>query len=99
MSIYNCGIVEGDPQAFIDMKNGDRFVYSHGQVIAFYSHDAMDFPRAGTSITYPGIDQDRAKFYGSINMTTNDAVSVGETDHSKLAYSEKALHIDPWPSG
>jgi len=38
---YNCGIVEDDPRAFIDMKTGDYFLYSHGQVIAFYSFNAM----------------------------------------------------------
>jgi len=97
MSMYNCGIVEGDPQAFIDMKSGDRFVYSHGQVIAFYSHDAMDFPEREHPYTYPGIDQDRAKFYGSINMTTDDAVMLVRQTIRKLAYSEKALHINASP--
>ena len=81
MSMYNCGIVEGDPQAFIDMKSGDRFVYSHGQVIAFYSHDAMDFPEREHPYTYPGIDQDRAK---SLRFNQHDdgrCRHVGKTDH------------------
>jgi hypothetical protein len=97
VTIYSCGIVEGDTQAFIDMKSGDRFVYSHGQVTAFYSHDAMDFPEREHPYTYPGIDQDRAKFYGPINITTNDAVNLVRQTIKNLAYSESVLHVNTPP--
>ena len=94
---YNCGIVEGDPRAFIDMKGGERFVYSHGQVVAFYSADAMNNPRRNLSYTYPEIDRDRAKFFGPVNLTTNDAVALVRRTLKNLGYSEKAIHVDVAP--
>ena len=94
---YNCGIVEGDPRAFIDTKTGDRFVYSHGQVIAFYAHDAMNFPMREHAATYPEIDQYQAKFFGPINMTTNEAVALVRQTIRHLGYLEKPLHIDEPP--
>jgi hypothetical protein len=94
---YSCGIVEGEPRAFIDMKNGDRFVYSHGQVVAFYSADAMNSPRSKASFTYPEIDRERAKLFGSINMTTNAVVALVRQTLSNLGYSEKGIHIDVPP--
>src|SRR2546426_5676408 len=44
MSRYVCGFADNDPVAFLDLKTGERFVYRHGQVIAFYSSDVMQLP-------------------------------------------------------
>ncbi|MGH7989133.1 MAG: hypothetical protein ACREDS_02920 [Limisphaerales bacterium] len=95
---YNCGIVEGDPMAYIDTKAGVRFVYSHGQVIAFYSADATDNPERKLAYTYPAIDRDRAKFFGPINMTTNEAIALVRQTVKKLGYAEKVVHIDQPPT-
>jgi len=94
---YNCGIVEDDPCAFIDMKTEDKFIYSHGQVIAFYSADAMHNPDRTPPYTFPGIDQEMAKYFGPVNMTTNEAVALARRTVKKLGYSEEMLHIDKPP--
>jgi hypothetical protein len=94
---YNCGVVEGDPRAYIDMKTGTRFLYSHGQVIAFYSFEAMHNPERKPPYTYPEIDQDQAKFFGPINMTTNEALALIRQTVGELGYSAKALNIDRPP--
>lgn len=94
---YNCGIVEGDPMAYVDTKAGDRFVYRHGQVIAFYASDARDSPERKPPGTYPGIDQEQAKFFGPVNMTADEAVALVRQTTRRLGYSAHALHIDEMP--
>jgi len=94
---YNCGFVEGDPRAFIDMQNGSRFLYSHGQIIAFYAPDVMKLPGRDNPHTFPGYEEFQAQFYGPINMTTNEAVALVRQTIRKLGYSEKALHVDQPP--
>ena len=94
---YNCGLVEGDPRAFVDFKDGSRFYYSHGQVTAFYAADVMSSPNKIHAATYPEIDQERAKYFGPINMTTNEAVALVRQTIRKLGYAEKPLHIDEPP--
>jgi hypothetical protein len=94
---YNCGIVDGDTMAQIDLKKGDRFVYRHGQVIAFYTSDAQDFPMQEHPATYPQIDQYQAKFFGPINMTTNQAVALVRQTLGKLGYAPAVLHVDQPP--
>ncbi|HEV2693079.1 MAG TPA: PepSY domain-containing protein, partial [Verrucomicrobiae bacterium] len=94
---YNCGIVEGDPRAYIDMITGNRFMYSHGRVVAFYSSDAMNHPDREKPVTYPGIDSEQAKFFGKINMTTNDAVALVRKTIKKLGYAETELPVGELP--
>ena len=94
---YSCGIMEGDPMADIYLKTGDRFVYRHGQVIAFYASDVMTLPGGEHPATYPEIDLYRAKYFGPINMTTNEAMALVRQTIRKLGYSEKELHVDQPP--
>jgi hypothetical protein len=94
---YECGLVDGDPMASFNLKSGARFVYRHGQVIAFYASDVMHNPNQNPSYSYPGIDQEQAKFFGPINMTTNEAVALVRQTIRKLGYSEKMLHVDEPP--
>jgi len=94
---YNCGIVEGDPCAFVDFKDGSCFHYSHGQVTAFYASDVMTSPDKVHATTYPEIDRERAKYFGPVNMTTNEAVALVRQTLGKLGYLEKPLHVDEPP--
>ena len=87
----DCGIVEGDTRVFLDLKSGARFVYSHGQVIAFYAPDVMNLP--GEDGSKP-IQQ----FYGPINMTSNQAIALVRQTISRLGYTEKAIHVDESPA-
>jgi hypothetical protein len=97
VSRYTCGIVEGDPIAFVDLRNGSRFVYGHGQVISFYAPDVMQLP-GRESPPFPAYEKLQAKFYGPINMTTNEAVSLVRETIRKLGYSEQVLHLDEPPT-
>lgn len=94
---YECGLVDDDPMASFKLKTGARFDYRHGQVIAFYAPDVMTMPGRQHPMTYPDIDHDRAKFFGTVNMTTNDAVLLVRHTIAKLGYSEQDLHIDTLP--
>jgi hypothetical protein len=86
------GIVEGDPLAFINLKNGARFVYGHGQIIAFYATNVMQLPGRPDSWEACG------RFVGPINMTSNDAVALVRQTLKRLGYSQKALHVDEPPT-
>ncbi len=86
------GIVEDDPYAFINLKNGARFVYSHGQVIAYYATNAMQLPGR------PDSWEACARFVGPINMSSNDAVALVRQTLKKLGYSEKMLRVDEPPT-
>jgi hypothetical protein len=97
MEKYNCGLVDGDPRAFIDLKTGARFVYSHGQVISFYTPDVMELPGREWPHSSPDYEKFWAKFYGPINMTTNEAVALVRQTVKKLGYSERILHMDEPP--
>lgn len=94
---YSCGIVEGDPMAEIYLKTGEKFNYSHGQVIALYMPDTRYFSERERPFTFPGIDRYNAQFFGPVNMTTNEAVALVRQTIRKLGYSEKDVHVDRWP--
>lgn len=96
MAHYDCGLVDGDPRVFLDLKSGARFVYSHGQVIAFYADDVMRLP-GREDPPFPAYEKFQARFYGPINMTTNEAVALVRQTVKKLGYSEKMLRIDESP--
>ena len=96
MSRYVCGFADNDPVAFLDLKTGERFVYRHGQVIAFYSSDVMQLP-GREDPPFPQYEKFQAKFFGPINMSTNEAVTLVRQTIKKLGYAEKALHIDQPP--
>ena len=90
----NIGLVEGDPRASLHLKRGDRFVYSHGQVIAFYSHDAMVMP-----VDSPTEEQKkREDFFGKVNMSTDEALALVRKTVRQLGYSEKMVRINEKPN-
>jgi len=89
LSRYICGLVDGDPMAVVYLDSGDRFNYSHGQVIAFYSKDAFRIP---------GDKEGEVKdFYGKVNLTTREAVSLVRQTLKKLGYSEAELGVNQPP--
>jgi len=64
---YTCVMEQGQPIAQLYLKNGDRFNYGHGSVVAFYEHDAyLKFPNMGRL----------EDFAGRINMSTNEAIAL-----------------------
>lgn len=96
MPQYSLGLIDADPCAFLDLKTRARFVYSHGQVIAFYSPDVMTLPGRDAP-PFPAYEKFQAQFYGRINMTTNQAVALVREAVKRLGYSEKVLHMDVPP--
>jgi hypothetical protein len=97
-SSYICSLVDNDPMASFNLKNGAHFDYRHGQVIGFYAPDVMELP--GREWPYPIQERERfqKKFYGPINMTTNEVVVLVRKTIQKLGYSETTLHVDEPPS-
>ena len=80
MSQYLCVVEEGCPGAQVYLKNGDRFNYEHGRIVAFYAHDAyLKFPNHGKL----------EDFLGKINMTTNQAIALCERTIHDLGYKPK----------
>jgi hypothetical protein len=96
-SSYECGLVDNDPMASFTLKTGERFDYRHGQVIAFYAADVMTLPGRKNPVSDSDISRERAKFFGSVNMTAGEAVSLVRQTVKKLGYSEKTLHISEPP--
>ena len=94
---YSCGVVDGDVMATVDLKDGTQFVYRHGQVIAFYSDEAMERPDREWPQTFKENQKFRKRFYGAINMTTNDAVRLVRDTIRHLGYSESMLQIQARP--
>jgi hypothetical protein len=72
MPDYVCGLVPELPFACVYLKTGDRFWYEHGQVIDF---DAVDAHR-WVAPNSPGEDKPREKFYGSVNISADEALAV-----------------------
>lgn len=89
MRRYDCGLVEGDPSVFLYLKTGERFVYSSGQVISFEAADAVRLPENN--------QKPSKQFYGRVNMTTNEAVSLARRTVTQLGYSIKLLGLDKPP--
>jgi len=96
MTRYICGLVDDDPMAMVDLKTGARFVYRHGQVIAFYASDVMQLP-GREDPPFPQYEKFQARFFGRINMTKDEAVTLVRRTVQKLWYSEKAIRIDGPP--
>jgi hypothetical protein len=96
MASYSLGLVDGDPCAFLDLKTGERFIYSHGQVIAFFSSDVMNMP-GRENPRFPAYEKFQAQFYGRINMTTNQAAALVRETVKRLGYSTQVLHMDERP--
>lgn len=77
---YACRIFQGQPLVQLYLTNGDRFNYQQGHFDAFYAHDAMDiFPDTGRA----------ENFLGHINMTTNEAIALGEGVIKNLGYNHQ----------
>jgi len=95
---YICGLVDDDPRAFFDLKAGGHFVYGHGRVLAFYAADVMQLPGRDWPSAPDEMERFQSKFYGPVNMTTNDAVNLVRAIVRKLGYSEKELQVDNPPS-
>ena len=73
-------IEEGRPGAQVYLKNGNRFNYEHGRIVAFYAHDAyLKFPNHGKI----------EDFLGRINITTNQAIALCERTIHALGYAPK----------
>jgi len=89
MARYDCGVVEGDPRVFLHLKTGERFVYSHGQVVAFYASDVMQLPG--------GEDKPIQQFFGPVNITGNQAIALVRQTIKRLGYSQTVLHADESP--
>ena len=87
------GLVDGDPMASLHLKRGDRFVYRHGQVIAFYSYDAMVMP-VDTSHEE---EKRREDFYGKVNLSTAEALALVRKTVRQLGYSEKMVRVNEKP--
>ena len=87
-----CGLVDNDPRAFMNLRTGERFVYGHGQVLAYYAPDVKQLP--GRPATWA----EQARFVGPINMTTNEAVALVRQTLRKLGYSESVLRIEGRPA-
>jgi hypothetical protein len=96
-SQYSCGLVDSDPMAEVNLKDGTRFNYSHGQVIGFYASDVMELP--GKHWPYSPLEYDKfqKKFYGPVNMTTKEAVALVRQSIENLGYSGSVLNIDEAP--
>ncbi|MDR3378467.1 MAG: PepSY domain-containing protein [Verrucomicrobiae bacterium] len=91
-----CGLVDGDPMAEINFNDGARFVYRHGQVIAFYAPNVMSLPGKEPS-SRQEYQEYWKRFYGRINMTTNQAVVLVRQTIERLGYSQKLIHVDEMP--
>lgn len=93
---YDCGLIEGKPRFFLDFKSGARFIYSNGQVIAFFSSDVMTLP-GRESPPFPQSEKFQARFYGPVNLNSNQAVNLVRQTIKRLGYSEKELGADKPP--
>lgn len=88
---YNVGgFVENDPIFFMYLKTGDRFVYGHGQVVSFETHDSTRIPEPNKGLE----SKPREIFFGQLNMTTNEAVVLAKKTFTNLGYSLKAPGLD-----
>jgi len=77
---YYCGLLHGKPIAQIYLRNGDRFNYEHGRVVAFYAHDAyFKFPETGKM----------EDFLGNVSVKPEDAISMCERIMKNLGYKAK----------
>jgi hypothetical protein len=94
---YSCGVVDADMMATIDLKDGTQFTYRHGQVIAFYSDTAMERPDRDWPQSFTEQQKFRKKFYGVINLTTNDAVRLVRETIRGLGYPETMLPLNDKP--
>jgi hypothetical protein len=66
-------------------------------VIAFYSADAMERPDRKWPQGLKEREKFQTKFYGSLNITTNDAVRLVRETIRNLGYSESTLQIQARP--
>jgi hypothetical protein len=84
VSQYSCLIDRGDPSVQIYLKNGDRFNYRHGRVMAFYAHDVFyQLHKIGQ------VDD----FLGKKNMSTNDAIALAKKIVRSLGYKGKKMDV------
>ena len=85
-----CGLVDNSSVAYLYLKTGERFVYSHGQVVSFETHDAVRLPE--------NADKPSAQFYGKNNMSEQEAVALVRKTVTQLGYSLKTLGFDAPPN-
>jgi hypothetical protein len=83
------GMVEGDPNAFLYLQNGGRFVYSHGQVIAFNAADAVSLP--GNRDKLP------KTCYGPVNVSPAEALAMATNVLAKLGYTAQVPQLTKSP--
>ena len=95
MSHYTCGITHTEPFAEIYLKTGPCFHYNHGQVTVYNAPNAWYYVEAGKP---PDFDKPAENYFGAINMTTNEAVTLVKKAIIQLGYSPKNLHMDKAPA-
>lgn len=67
---------------FLYLKTGDRFVYRHGQVIAFESHDSCRIPEPNKLLE----DKPPERFFGPVKVSSKEALSVATRAICQLGY-------------
>ena len=82
LASYSCGLVRNDPSPIVYLKSGDRFVYCHGQVVEFEAHDSIEW----SAPNQPYQDKPHQKFYGPINVSTEQALAVARKALDELGY-------------
>jgi hypothetical protein len=92
-----CGLVDNDPMASVNLKNGVHFDYRHGQVIAFYAPDVMELPGRENPHSPLEFEKFQAQFFGPINLTQDEAVALVRQTVENLGYSQQVLHIEKKP--
>ena len=78
----------GNLSANVRLKQGDRFVYSHGYVSAYWAPDSLDLADE---------PKDYHKIVGKINLSEKEAVRIARDALKKLGW-DKALRTDLEPS-
>ena len=90
---YDCGFVEGFPRASVYLKAGDRFWYEHGQVTAFDARDAYRRPEPNSFSD----DKPSARFYGAVNVSPNEAMSVARRAVDQLGWTAHVRELRKQP--
>ena len=90
---YEFGFVGNDPKAFLYLKTGDRFVYQHGHVTDFEAHDSYRRPEPNKLPEDKPVEQ----FFGTINMTETESLSLARKAINDLGYAAKIPQLKKKP--
>jgi hypothetical protein len=92
---YVCGLTQTNPFAEVYLKTGQCFHYNRGQVTVYNAPDAWFYVEPGQP---PEFDKPPEKFFGAVNMTTNDAIALVKATFHKLGYDLSTLHLNQPPT-